>query len=133
MKVLLGSGRLVTLLPEYGPDATMRAAELTDAPAAMSFADRQLFNIASSMVAVKCVQDQLTAEETDNEGKVTKEATYGSPQTQEDITKGESDGRGMLMAFRKFFGDQEWEQLSAAVTEAYRPQGKPLKPYRLMR
>lgn len=133
MKVLLGSGRLVTLFPEYGPDATIRAAEMTDAPAAMSFADRQRFNIATVYVAVKAVQEQVTPEETDDDDTITKEATYGALQTQEDIAKGETDNHGILLAFRKFFSDEEWEQLAGAVTEAYKTPGKPLKPYKLLK
>jgi hypothetical protein len=133
MKVLLGSGRLVTLFPEYGPDATIRAAEMTDAPAVMSFGDRQYYSIATVFVAVKAVQDVLQPEETDDAGKVTKEATYGPPRTQQDLAGDATDNRAILLAFRKAFSDAEWEQLAEAVTEAYKEPGKALKPFKLLK
>jgi hypothetical protein len=131
-KVLLGSGRLVTLFAEYGPEATLKAAEMTDAPAAMSLVDRQRYNIATVAVAVKCVQEEETPEETDDKGNVTVEATYGKAQTQQDIHNGESTSHGQLLAFRKFFSDAEWDQLAEAVSEVY-ASPKLAKPYKIQR
>jgi hypothetical protein len=119
-KVLLGSGRLVTLIPEYGPDATLKAAEMADCPSRMSLLDSMYYNIATVAVAVKVVQEELAPEVTDDATKeITAEATYGKAQTQQDIFGDATSSHEMLKAFRKFFTEEDWDQLAEAVSEAY--------------
>lgn len=117
-QVELGSGRLVTFFPEYGPEATIQAAELSEADAPMTLAQSMYFNIATLYVSVKCVQDVKTPGNDDAKlGPVT-ETVYDSPKSQQEMGGGET-GLAMLIAFRKSFTDEEWEQLRDASNQVY--------------
>lgn len=110
--VELGSGKKVKLVDEYGPDQTLRAAELSEAPARMSYAQSMLLNIASVMVAV-----------VDVDGK-------GIDAITGDAVK----AKDLLMAFRKHFTEAEWDQLDTAIAEVFPadPKLKKGKAYKIL-
>lgn len=97
-KITLSTGKVLEVADEYGPEETLRAAELADVPADMSYADTILFNLATVVVAVKKV-----------DGK-----------SLEDLAGKATRARDVLMAFRKVFADSEWKELTAATSELYK-------------
>ncbi len=97
MKVNFKTGKVVELVDEYGPEQTLRAAELADVPADMKYADSLILNMATIMVAVKTV-----------DGK-----------TAEDLCGDKVRARDMLLAFRGAFTDSEWLGLAKAIGEVF--------------
>jgi hypothetical protein len=102
MKVKLTSGKIVETMDEYGPEETIRAAELADAPAEMTLAQSMIFNIATTFVIVKSVTEADGTEKKANE-------LIGDAVKPRDI----------LITFRKSFKDEEWADLHAALKELF--------------
>jgi hypothetical protein len=102
MKVKLTSGKIVETLDEYGPEQSIRAAELADAPAEMSLAQSMLFNIATTFVVIKSVTD-----------------VDGTEKTPNDLIGNAVRAREILLTFRKSFKDAEWTDLHEAMKELF--------------
>jgi hypothetical protein len=106
MKIKLFTGKTVGIIEEYGFDQSLKAAEIAEVPAEMSYADNVLLNIAAVLVAV-----------TDVDGKPLEEVTDGAVKS-----------RDMLIKFRKAFTDKEWKALEEAINEVYPDEKKPKGP-----
>jgi hypothetical protein len=123
IKVELGNETVVELEPEFGPEVTMRAAEMSQVPADMSHAEYLLLNIATVMtltISVQRVADPMIKREADKE-----------PKTVESLTEKAHGVKGILMAFRKAFTDDEWTQLGEAIAVVY-PKAKKLPAFKVL-
>ncbi|MBO9542705.1 hypothetical protein J7643_19120 [bacterium] len=107
MQIKLSTGKIVDIVDEYGFDQELRAAELSEVPAVMTYADTILLNIASVMAAVTKI-----------DGKGIQEVTGEAVRSKD-----------LLKSFRKAFNDAEWKQLDKAFEEVYAKGPKSIGEY----
>lgn len=120
MKIRLKTGKHVTLAEDYGPEQYLRAAELSGVPAQMTHADEQLLAIATTMVVVEGVQEEIEPAKVDPQTKqVTEKAKLGPVKTIQDICGDAVATKDMLLSFRKSFSNLEWAQLQNAFDKVY--------------
>ena len=110
MKIKLFTDKVVTVVDEYGPEQSIRSAELAGVPAEMSYADSMLLNIASVLVVV-----------TEVDGK-----------TIQEITGDAVKSRDLLLNFRKAFDNAEWKQLTEAIGEVFALDPKPTRGFEIL-
>lgn len=132
MKVKLKTGKVVEFVPEFGPGEYIKAAELSGVPANMSYAEDLLLGIATVMVAIVGVRDQVKPAEVDPE---TREeiapAQLGPVKTVQDLNGNAVDTKTMLLNFRKTFTDFEWNQVQHAFGKVFSEKKGDIEDYEI--